>query len=191
MKLKSVPNILSTLRILMVGAFAAVFFSAIPNNLLIALGIFILAGLTDVVDGFLARRYGWTSNLGKILDPLADKLMQCVVLVSIAIKAWVPLWLPVLYITKEFLMLLGALFVFRRRSVIAVSKWWGKMAVCVFYAAVFVIILFHERLSQGTVHAICFVTLGVAVMAIVNYYLEYVKAKGRPDAAHAEKKESV
>lgn len=179
MRLNYIPNILSTLRILLVGVFILAFFSDYPNNLMLALSIFILAGITDVVDGYLARHYGWVSNLGKVLDPLADKLMQCVVLISLAIKSIIPVWLPVLYISKELLMLLGALFVFKRRSVIAVSKWWGKMAVCVFYAAVFVIFLFHDHLDRWAINSICIITLAVAVLAIVNYYIEYVKAKGK------------
>lgn len=189
MRLKSIPNILSTLRILMVGAFVAAFFSDHPNNFIIALSIFILAGLTDVLDGYLARRFSWTSNLGKLLDPLADKLMQCVVLISLAVKDLIPVWLPVVYISKEILMLLGALFVFRRRSVIVVSNWWGKMAVCVFYAAVFIILVFHDSLHKWAINTISVVTLAVAIMAIVNYYIEYVKAKGKiaADAANCSK----
>ena len=102
MSLHFIPNILSALRIVMVGAFVAAFFSDHPNNLLLALSIFITAGLTDVLDGYLARRFAWTSNIGKILDPLADKLMQCVVLISLAVKGLIPVWLPVIYIAKEF-----------------------------------------------------------------------------------------
>ena len=71
MKLKYIPNILSVIRLALVGVFIAVFFGLdyeFKNQ--IALSIFVLAGLTDVVDGFLARRFGWITDAGKILDPL-------------------------------------------------------------------------------------------------------------------------
>ena len=68
------------------------------------------------------------------------------------------------------------------------------MAVCVFYAAIFVIILFHEHLSKTSIQLISLVTIAVAIMAVVNYYIEYVKAKGKKITdldACVEKKESI
>ena len=80
MKLKNIPNILSIIRILLVFVF--LFFLFVLESTYLALLIFLIAGATDVVDGYLARRNNWITNLGKILDPFADKLMQCTVLVS-------------------------------------------------------------------------------------------------------------
>ena len=75
MKLKHIPNILSIIRMLLVLVFILVFFF-VSHSLSIV--IFLLAGLTDVIDGYLARKNNWITDLGKVLDPLADKLMQCV-----------------------------------------------------------------------------------------------------------------
>ena len=79
--LKNIPNILSTIRILLVFVFVFLLFGL--NSPVGALIVFLVAGATDVIDGFLARRFNWITNLGKILDPLADKLMQCTVLVCL------------------------------------------------------------------------------------------------------------
>ena len=68
MKLKNVPNILSCIRILLVAVFVLVFFTDYPNNIFTALFVFLLAGLTDVIDGHIARKYNCISNLGKVLD---------------------------------------------------------------------------------------------------------------------------
>ena len=83
-KLKHIPNVLSVIRILLVFVFVYLVFAG--DNLFAAVIVFLVAGATDVVDGFLARKYNWITNLGKLLDPFADKLMQCTVLVCLCLK---------------------------------------------------------------------------------------------------------
>ena len=133
--MKNIPNILSVIRILLVGVFVAVFFS--PLSKMWALVVFLTAGATDVVDGFLARKFNWITDLGKVLDPFADKLMQCTVLVCLCIVKVVPLWFLIVFFAKEILTLVIGFIVIRRRSVVVVSKWYGKAAVCLFYATIF------------------------------------------------------
>ena len=126
MKLKNIPNVLSVLRILLVFVFVVVLFGF--DKLGWALVVFLVAGATDIVDGYLARKYNWITNLGKILDPFADKLMQCTVLVSLWIKDILPWWFVVIYIAKEIATLTLGAIVIKRRSVTVVSKWYGKFA---------------------------------------------------------------
>ena len=177
MKLKYIPNVLSAIRIMLVFLFAWLFFFDYPEHTGAALAVFVLAGTTDVIDGFLARRYKWITNLGKVLDPLADKLMQCTVLLCLSIKALIPWWFAALYIIKELLMGVGGLFVFKRKDVIVVSNKYGKIAVCVFYAAMFFIILFRDTFENIPMltEIVSLITLGVALLAISMYYIEYVK----------------
>ena len=78
--MKHIPNILSALRIVMVGVFAGLFMT---GQYIAALSVYVLAFFTDVLDGRLARRHGWITNLGKLLDPLADKLMVVTALLCI------------------------------------------------------------------------------------------------------------
>ena len=139
--IKNIPNILSCIRICLVGIFIAVFFS---GEVYWAIFVFFLAGATDVLDGYLARRNQWITNLGKILDPLADKLMQCTVLVCLLIKDYIPLWFVIPFIAKELFMLLIGLIVIKRRSVVVVSKWYGKLTVCLFYATIGASIFFRD-----------------------------------------------
>ena len=139
MKLKNIPNILSIIRIILVFVFGFVFFAL--NEPLWAIIIFLVAGATDVVDGYLARKFNWITNLGKILDPLADKLMQCTVLVCLAIKNYIPWWLVIPYFAKEVTTLIVGFVVIRRRSVVIVSKWYGKAAVCFFYLTMVVSVI--------------------------------------------------
>ena len=139
--MKHIPNILSAFRIVLVGVFAWLFLTskiAHPQNYWWALGVYVLAFLTDVLDGFLARTFNWITPVGKLLDPLADKLMAVTALVVILIaKARVGedygiyLALFVLVAVKEGLMLAGGLFMLRRRKV-AYSDWYGKTATGLF-----------------------------------------------------------
>ena len=69
---KYIPNLLSVLRILLVPLFAILFLYEYPKYISAAIAVFILAGITDVVDGFLARKFCWITNIGKVLDPFAD-----------------------------------------------------------------------------------------------------------------------
>lgn len=137
--MKNIPNVLSVIRILLVFVFVVVFFS--PLNKMWSLVVFLTAGATDVVDGFLARRNNWITDLGKVLDPFADKLMQCTVLVCLCIESVVPIWFLIIFFSKELLTLLLGFIAIRRRSVVVVSKWYGKASVCLFYATIFVAVI--------------------------------------------------
>ncbi len=177
MKLKNIPNILSIIRILLVFVFVIILF--VFNNLPLALLTFLVAGLTDVVDGYLARRNNWITNLGKILDPVADKLMQCTVLVSLLIKGIVPWWFVVPFFVKEILTLILGAIVIRRRSVNVVSKWYGKFAVCLFYATVAVAILFNDFLVKNPlIYILIFIPAIVfAIGAMIAYIRHYAYLK--------------
>jgi len=177
MKLKYIPNILSCIRIALVAVFICCFFHEYPNNLRTAVIIFLVAGLTDVIDGFLARRFKWISNLGKVLDPLADKLMQCTVLVCMTIKEIIPVWVVIPFILKEVLILSGGLFMIKKRSVVAVSNIYGKLTVVFFYAAVVFCIVGREYLAENplVLYLICAMVLIVAMSALLNYIFAYFK----------------
>lgn len=177
MKLKHIPNILSLIRILLVFVFLFVFFAL--ENIYVALVVFLVAGATDVVDGYLARRNGWITNLGKILDPFADKLMQCTVLVSLCIKNIVPLWFVIPFFAKELFTLIIGFIVIKRRSVNVVSKWYGKFAVCLFYATIAVSIIAKDFLASHPIIEICIFIPAVvfAIGALIAYVKHYAYLK--------------
>lgn len=177
MKLKNIPNILSMIRIVLVFVFVVCFFSL--KTPYIALLVFLLAGATDVVDGYLARRNNWVTNLGKVLDPFADKLMQCTVLICLYIKHFIPLWFVLPFIAKEVFSLVIGLVVIKRRSVAIVSKWYGKFTVCLFYATIAVSICFKEYLLAHPVIAMLVFLPAVisAALTLVAYIKHYAYLK--------------
>ena len=126
MKLKYIPNILSLIRIALVAVFAFVFFFDYPNNCIWAAVVYMVACLTDIADGYLARKYGWMTRIGRILDPMADKLLQMTVLICFGIKNLLSFWLIVPFILRELTQMYLGFLMIKRRNVVVRSKWYGK-----------------------------------------------------------------
>ena len=172
MKTKYIPNILSTIRLLLVFLFVYAYYNV---GIYQALMIFIFAGATDVLDGILARKFNWITNLGKILDPIADKSMQCTVLIcmSTGSEPLIPWWFAAFFIVKEILMGAGTIFVFKKRDTVVSSRWAGKLAVCIFYATIFIIITLQP--SKAVVILLSLVTIAFCTLAFVSYTRRYMK----------------
>ena len=102
---RHIPNVLTSVRILLVIPVAYYLFE---SNYLYSLTLFLFAGISDAVDGYLARRFLWTSNFGAWADPLADKLIVGVVFVVLAIQGLVPAWLVFVTIGRDLIILCGA-----------------------------------------------------------------------------------
>ena len=171
MKLKNIPNMLSILRIILVFVFIFCFFYF--EEAYIALFIFLLAGLTDVIDGYLARRNNWITKLGKILDPFADKLMQCTVLICLLIAGLIPWWFVVPFLAKELFTLIIGFCVIKKRDVAVVSKWYGKLTVCIFYATIAASIVFADFFSSKPI--IAAIIFSPAVISAIITTIAYVK----------------
>ncbi len=136
-----IPNILTTVRMVLTPIFAYLVLEA--KNLTWAAVILILSGITDVVDGYIARHYNMTSNFGKIYDPFADKLMQITAVLSLTIAQVIPLWVVAVVFVKEVTMILigGILYL---KNIVVHSNWYGKAATVIFYTIIFVLIIWQD-----------------------------------------------
>ncbi len=176
--MKHIPNILSSIRIVMVGVFAWLFLTAkipYPQNYLWALGVFVLAFVTDVLDGFLARTFNWVTPVGKLLDPLADKLMSITALIVILIRKWegslfwIYLTLVILVVVKEILMVIGGMIMLRQRKV-AYSDWYGKTATGLFaFGTVLTLLSFVIDAIEPWNIAVLSAAIGLAYVALAHY----------------------
>lgn len=186
MKPKYIPNCLSVIRILLVPLFIYLF---LVEKYYGALAVFLIGGATDVLDGFLARHFGWITDIGKILDPIGDKLMQCAALACLYAKGIIPLWLLIFFAAKESLMLIGGLFVFMKKKFVVVSSWQGKLAVVFFYAAIVFFIVAHItglEVPMPAQLAICIVMLGLALFAILKYFTDTFLKRSAPQPDEPE-----
>jgi cardiolipin synthase len=104
---RHIPNVISAIRILLVAPIAV---ALADRQLVTAILLFGAAALSDLADGFLAKRYGWQSELGAVLDPAADKLLLVTVFITLAYLKLVPLWLMAVAVLRDVIIVLGALF---------------------------------------------------------------------------------
>lgn len=167
--MKHIPNILSIIRILLVGVFAYTIFCVNP---IVAMIVFLIAGATDVVDGYLARRYNWITDLGKILDPVADKLMQCTAMICLYLKDLIPVWFMIPFFVKEILTIVSGFLVIKKRNFVVVSKWYGKLTVCLFYAAIVLSVFMADILKANPMLNV--IVFAPAVIGAVLSFIAYV-----------------
>jgi cardiolipin synthase len=134
----------------------------------------LFAGVTDVVDGILARKNGWITDVGKVLDPLADKCMQVAALVCLGVSGLVSWWIVAVLTIKEVLLLVGASRVFKRQRIYVQSSWYGKAGTVAFYIVVVLLVSVKNmpdflRLSLGIL------LIGYMLFALIMYLLNYKK----------------
>jgi cardiolipin synthase len=141
----TLPNIFSVIRILLIPIFVILFFSSFKNHNIVSALILIFSGFTDVLDGYIARKYNLITDLGKLLDPFADKLTQATVCICLVIQNIAPYWLLIIFVVKELLMIVGGARIVKRGIEISSSKWFGKVATVVFFLVMTSIILFDLK----------------------------------------------
>lgn len=129
---KQIPNILTIFRFILIPF---IVLNLVYDSYIAAFIIFTISGLTDILDGFIARKFNFITNFGKLIDPLADKCTQIITLGTLAIKDIIPMWIIIIVVLKEFIMVAGASFLYGKELVVS-SRWYGKLATVLFYIAI-------------------------------------------------------
>ncbi|MBP5155250.1 MAG: CDP-alcohol phosphatidyltransferase family protein [Clostridia bacterium] len=173
---RQIPNILSVLRLLMIPAFVVLYFRFDETpGVFYAAGIYILAWATDVLDGFLARRNNWITEAGKILDPLADKLMQLTVAICFTIENRIFLVLLIPTVLKETAIIVGALMIMKKQKHVEPSHWYGKAASVVLFLCSLVRIIVRGSCTLDVV--LCCIMVAVMLSALALYYFKDFRGK--------------
>lgn len=164
--MRHIPNIISAIRILLIGVYIYFF---VKTEYLICMIVFIAAFFSDVLDGYLARKFNWISNVGKVLDPLADKLMTLTVVYTFYTVTWIPLSMVLVIFGKELLMIVGGTILYFKKIVVY-SDWFGKAAVGLFNVAITLTFLKLWWEWIGISNLIVFwIAIACAVIALVHY----------------------
>lgn len=169
----NIPNALTILRILLVPVYLYIFYSGLENNIFFAGLVFLFAGITDVLDGYIARKYDLGTDLGAILDPFADKLMSFTILITFATSGIIPMWILIALGIKEVVMIVGGavLYLLKGGQVLPSDKF-GKIATMSFYAATLSVVFGLPSLVSTILFT---VTVIFNLIAFVNYLLIYLK----------------
>ena len=170
-----IPNILCYIRIILIPIFMVTYVQATElKDYYIASAIIILSGLTDFADGYIARRFNMVTEIGKLIDPVADKLSQAAILLVLMIKIEYMYLFVILFVIKELFMAINAYVLFRRGKKLDGAQWYGKVSTAVFYVVMVVIILI-PTLGTIWVNTLVAISAGFMILSLVMYGIEFSK----------------
>jgi len=171
----NLPNFLTIIRLILVPIMT---FFLVSRNFTLAISFYVLASVTDVLDGYIARKYNMITNLGKILDPMADKLLQFSALVGLWVVGIIPFWITLIFFLKEIFMGLGALKLLRKKDLVVPSKWFGKMSTILFFIAI-VFSMFSEYFVVLKPYILPIFILAILSLffAFIMYLINFIKVE--------------
>ena len=158
----TIPNIFSAFRLCLIPVIVRQY--CIEENFLLTGHLLILSGATDIIDGFIARRFHMISDLGKILDPIADKLTQAAMLICLLLRFPLMIAPLVLMVTKETFMTITGFLVIKRKGIVDGANWHGKAATVLLYAMMILHVFWHDITPAVSAVAIlvCTAMIGVS-----------------------------
>lgn len=144
------------------------------DNVIAAVTVFLISGIMDMVDGYIARRFDMITNFGKVYDPFVDKLMQLTVLVSLTVAKWIPVFAVIIIIVKELAMIVTGAVLYRK-NIVVYSNWYGKAGTVTFYAIIFSMIIFHDIMPETVKYALLWFLAAVMIAAAIGYLIKFSK----------------
>lgn len=170
----NLPNKLTILRVIMIPFFVVFLLSDLGGEAgkWVALALFVIASLTDFLDGKIARKYNLVTNFGKFMDPLADKLLVCSALICFVELGKLPAWMVIVIISREFIIS-GFRLVAADNGVVIAASYWGKFKTA--FQMVMTILLIADL--PGTVFSlltqiIIWVALILTIVSLIDYLMK-------------------
>jgi CDP-diacylglycerol---glycerol-3-phosphate 3-phosphatidyltransferase len=163
----NLPNLLTMLRILAVPVIVVALLDETPNGDALAAAVFALAALTDGLDGYIARSRGSITTFGKLMDPVADKLLVAAALVALVSLDRLAAWVAMVIIAREFAVT-GLRVVAAERGVVIAASWLGKLKTVLQIAAVIALIATNP--SPPWVDALVYIAVAVTVISGADYF---------------------
>ncbi|WP_167956691.1 CDP-diacylglycerol--glycerol-3-phosphate 3-phosphatidyltransferase [Anaerosporobacter faecicola] len=169
----NLPNKLTIARICMIPLF--VFFlltDLVPYSNYVSVAIFIVACLTDALDGHIARKYNLISNFGKFMDPLADKLLVCSALVCFVQMHLVPAWIIIVIISREFIIS-GFRLIASDNGLVLAASWWGKFKTASqMIMSILLIVNFDGDFFNTLEQVFIYLALALTVISLIDYLIK-------------------
>ncbi len=171
----NIPNTLCYLRILLIPVFMVRYLTAgTAEDYVQAAAVLLLSGLTDCLDGLIARRYHMVTEWGKMIDPIADKLTQGAVAVSLMLRVDGMGYLFLLLVVKELFMGINGLILLRRGKKLDGARWFGKVSTAVFYTVTFLMVAF-PLMGRGLAVTLMVISGAFLTLSLALYFPMYVR----------------
>ncbi|MBR6681498.1 MAG: CDP-alcohol phosphatidyltransferase family protein [Clostridia bacterium] len=184
LKVLTIPNVLSMLRLFMIPLFLWTYIG--KDDPQATFYLLLISGFTDVIDGFIARKFNMISAFGKALDPIADKLTQIAMLLCLVSK-FPPIWIPfVLLVIKEFFSGVAVLVAIKRTGKVHGADWHGKVTTVLIYAMGVLHVLW-TNIPKGVSHLL---VSACVIMMLISFVLYSKRSIGMARNASRESKES-
>ena len=167
----NLPNKLTIFRVILIPFFVVLLlFDITAYDKWIALAIFIIASLTDFLDGYIARKYNLVTNFGKFMDPLADKLLVCSAMICLVELARIPAWVVIVIIAREFIIS-GFRLVASDNGVVIAGSYWGKIKRT--FRILMICLMIADLTPLATVtQIVMWVALALTVVSLVDYLVK-------------------
>jgi len=169
---KYIPNILTLSRFFLIPV---IVWLLLKERYLIAISVVLLSCFTDILDGYIARKFNLISDFGKLIDPLADKVTQLALIAVLTIQEIIGIWVLLILVIKDFLMIAGGSFLYVKDMVVS-SNSLGKTSTVVLYIAILVSMLSKQFNWNASIDTYFYcIAIVVALTAFVNYIRLYGK----------------
>lgn len=170
----NLPNKLTLLRVILIPVFIVFMLVNItPVDYWIALAIFIIASLTDLADGKIARKYNLVTNFGKFMDPLADKLLVCSAMIALIELGKIPAWIVIVIIAREF-VISGFRLIASDNGVVIAASYWGKFKTTFQMIMVILMIIQCAVPSMGWLDILTMIIMYIAFILTVVSLIDYL-----------------
>lgn len=162
----TIPNLLSLFRLLLLPLIVWLYLG--KRNYIGAILALIVSGITDIADGIIARKFNMISDLGKILDPIADKLTQGVLLICLAVKHKAILILLGVFALKELLMIILGYITIKKKDSVNSAKWYGKLNTVIIYSTIVLMLLIPD-MPEPIITAMAVICIAMIVISFLLY----------------------
>ena len=166
----NLPNKLSIARVLCIPVIAVLMYLGSDGCRIAAGVVFILASLTDLLDGHIARKYNLITDFGKFMDPLADKLLVCSAMICLIELGRLPAWIVIVIISREFIIS-GFRLVAADNGVVIAASWWGKFKT-VFQMAMTILMIADIEALRPVTRIVMWIALILTVVSLADYLLK-------------------
>lgn len=175
----TIPNLLSLFRLVLIPVYVVIYLNARDSaDFYLAAGILAVSCLTDLIDGKIARHFNMISTLGKILDPLADKATQFALIICLAMRYPILLFLVALFVIKESFQLIAGCVNLRKGKMLKGALISGKICTTVLFLSLILMVMLPE-LGEPAVRIITYVDAVFMIVSFTEYVITYIRRENK------------